>query len=145
KQDPASSDERMAGRAKLVQAQVMPLAERMTFLKDGNEAVSGITAVAAYGHTPGHMCFNIESAGKRLMLFADLTNHYVASLQKPEWHVVFDMDKDAAVASRKRILAMAAADKVATTGYHMPFPALGYVEQAGDAFRWVPASYQFML
>lgn len=30
-------------------------------------------------------------------------------------------------------------------GYHMPFPALGYVETRGDGFRWVPASYQFMM
>jgi hypothetical protein len=30
-------------------------------------------------------------------------------------------------------------------GYHMPFPAIGYVEEDGDGFRWVPTSYQFML
>ncbi|MEO0619964.1 MAG: MBL fold metallo-hydrolase [Pseudomonadota bacterium] len=143
KQDPNSSDTTMAGRAKLVQAQVVPLAEQMAFIKDGADVVSGITAVGAYGHTPGHTAFNIESNGQRVLLWADACNHYVASLQKPEWHVVFDMDKDAAIASRKKILGMVAADKIAATGYHMPFPAIGYVEAVGDAFRWVPATYQF--
>ena len=34
------------------------------------------------------------------------------------------------------------------TGYHMPFPAAGFVEAASGsedaAFRWVPTSYQFL-
>lgn len=140
-----SSDKRMQGRVKLVNAKVKPVAEKMTFLKGGNDVVTGITAIAAFGHTPGHMAYNIESNGQRLVLFADASNHYVASLQKPEWHVIFDMDKPAAVASRKKLLGMVAADKVAATGYHMPFPAIGYVEQQGDAFRWVPHSYQLDL
>lgn len=140
-----SSDKRMQGRVKLVNAKVKPVADKMTFIKGGNDVVSGITSIATFGHTPGHMAYNIESNGQRLVLWADACNHYVASLQKPEWHVIFDMDKDAAIASRKKILGMVAADKVAATGYHMPFPAIGYVEQQGDAFRWVAHSYQLDL
>jgi glyoxylase-like metal-dependent hydrolase (beta-lactamase superfamily II) len=137
-----SSDKNMQGRWKLVQAQVLPLAEKFTYLKGGKDVVTGITAIEAFGHTPGHMVYNIESNGKRLLLWGDACNHYVASLQKPEWHVIFDMDKDAAVATRKKILDMAAADKVPATGYHMPFPSVGYIEKVGDAHRWVPISYQ---
>jgi hypothetical protein len=40
---------------------------------------------------------------------------------------------------------MLAADKVPFIGYHMPFPAVGYVETRGDGFQYVPASYQLML
>jgi hypothetical protein len=40
---------------------------------------------------------------------------------------------------------MLAADGVPMIGYHMPFPALGFVEARGDGFRWVPASYQFQM
>jgi hypothetical protein len=29
-------------------------------------------------------------------------------------------------------------------GYHMPFPAMGFVEAAGDGYRWIPESYQLM-
>lgn len=59
--------------------------------------------------------------------------------------ISFDHDKSAAVLTRKRMLASVADEKIPTIGYHMPFPALGFVERSGDGFRWVPASYQFNL
>ncbi|WP_170333481.1 MBL fold metallo-hydrolase [Ruegeria arenilitoris] len=128
----------------LVAAKVTPLAEKMTFIEDGGEVASGITAVAAYGHTPGHTVYHLESNGQRLVLTADLANHYVWSFAHPEWEVRFDMDKAAATASRRNVLGMLAADKVPMIGYHMPFPAAGYVETRGDGFRFVPVSYQMM-
>lgn len=131
--------------AKLTQSNVVPFAEKMTFIKPGNDVVSGITAVDAAGHTPGHTAFHVESAGSRLMITADTANHYVMSLQKPDWHVRFDMDKDAAIAARKSVFGMIAADRIPFTGYHMPSPAVGYIEQMGEGFRYVPASYQLDL
>ncbi len=128
----------------LVAAKVTPLAEKMTFVEDGGEVASGITAVAAYGHTPGHTVYHLESNGQRLVLTADLANHYVWSFAHPEWEVRFDMDKAAATASRRNVLGMLAADKVPMIGYHMPFPAAGFVETRGEGFRFVPVSYQMM-
>ncbi len=128
----------------LVAAKVTPLAEKMSFLEDGGEVTSGITAVAAYGHTPGHTVYHLESNGQRLVLTADLANHYVWSFAHPEWEVRFDMDKAAATAARRNVLGMLAADKVPMIGYHMPFPAAGFVETRGDGFRFVPVSYQLM-
>ncbi len=126
----------------LVQANVVPLEEKMSFLGDGGLAASGVTAVGAFGHTPGHMAYHIESEGERLLLFADACNHYVMSMQKPDWHVRFDMDKEAAAATRRQLLGMVAADGIMATGYHMPFPAVGFVEAEGEGFRWNAASYQ---
>ncbi len=128
----------------LVAAKVTPLTEKMTFVEDGGEVASGITAVAAYGHTPGHTVYHLESNGQRLVLTADLANHYVWSFAHPEWEVRFDMDKAAATASRRNVLGMLAADKVPMIGYHMPFPAAGFVETRGEGFRFVPVSYQMM-
>ena len=140
-----SSNKSMVRRAQAVQNNVVPLAEKIEFIKPGADVVTGITSVKAFGHTPGHMCFHIESAGKRFLIFADVTNHYVVSLAKPDWHCVFDMDAEAAVVTRKKILDMIAADKIPSAGYHMPFPAVGYVEKRGAGYRWVPASYQLDL
>ncbi|MBH0239266.1 MBL fold metallo-hydrolase [Methylobrevis sp. L22] len=131
--------------AKLVQANVVPYAERMNFIEPGADIITGITAIEAFGHSPGHMAYNIESEGRRLVLTADTANHYVMSLQKPDWEVRFDMDKAKAAATRKSIFGMLAADKVPFVGYHMPFPAVGYVEPMGDGFRYVAAGYQFDL
>lgn len=140
-----SSNKAMVGRAKIVQSNVVPLADKMTFIKPGADVVAGITSVEAFGHTPGHMCYHIESDGKRFLIFADTTNHYVVSLAKPDWHCVFDIDAEAAVVTRKKILDMVAADKIPATGYHMPFPAVGYVDKKGTGYQWVPASYQLDL
>ena len=127
------------------EAKVRPLAEKMTFVGDGDGVAPGITAMAAFGHTPGHMIYHLESGGERLVVFADTANHYVWSLAHPDWEVKFDMDKAAAAATRKRVLGMLAADRVPFVGYHMPFPAAGYVAARGEGFEYVPVSYQFML
>lgn len=141
-----SSKDRLTGPteagAKLVQSNVVPLAEKMTFIEPGQDVVTGITSIDVSGHTPGMLAFNIQSEGKRIVLTADTVNHYAMSLQKPDWHVRFDMDKDKGVATRRKVLDMLAAEKVAFTGYHMPFPAIGYVEKVGDAFRWIAHTYQ---
>ncbi|WP_319546194.1 MBL fold metallo-hydrolase [Ruegeria conchae] len=128
----------------MVAAKVTPQAEKMTFLDDGGEVISGITAMAAHGHTPGHTVYHLESNGQRLVLTADLANHYVWSFARPEWPFSFDMDAAAATASRRNVLGMLAADKIPMIGYHMPFPAAGYVETRGEGFRFVPVSYQMM-
>lgn len=133
-----TDSERFAGNVK-------PLAEKMEFIGDGHAVASGITSVAAFGHTPGQMNFHLESNGARLLLMADTANHYVWSLAYPDWEVRFDQDKAAAAATRRKILGMVAADKIPLVGYHMPFPGMGYVEANGDGFRYVPVSYQLSL
>ncbi|HRK43877.1 MAG TPA: MBL fold metallo-hydrolase, partial [Gemmobacter sp.] len=126
-------------------AKVKPLASETTMLEDGGTVAGGITAMAAFGHSPGHMAYRIESEGKALILTGDTVNHYVFSLQRPDWEVRFDMDKAKAAATRKSLLGMIAADRLPFIGYHMPFPALGYLEAQGEGFRQVPASYQMTL
>ncbi|MFT7026793.1 MAG: glyoxylase-like metal-dependent hydrolase (beta-lactamase superfamily II), partial [Paracoccaceae bacterium] len=84
----------------MVNDMVKPLAEKTTFIKAGDSVASGIDAVAAHGHTPGHMAYHLQSEGRRLLIAADAANHYVVSLQRPDWHVRFDMDKEMAAATR---------------------------------------------
>ena len=131
--------------ARAVQANVVPLAEKMRFIGDGGEVAPGIAGMLAAGHTPGHMIFHLESEGRRLLLTADTANHYVASLRRPDWHVAFDMDRDAGAATRKRVFDMVAAERIPFLGYHMPFPAVGFAEKLDIGYRFVPASYQFLL
>jgi glyoxylase-like metal-dependent hydrolase (beta-lactamase superfamily II) len=121
---------------------VVPLADRMTFLKPGQDVVPGIRAVEAFGHSLGLLAYNVESEGKSVLIWGDVANHYVFSLQQPEWRVAFDDDKEQAVATRKRILEMVARDRTTVVGFHMPFPAVGFVEKLNGVYRWLPASYQ---
>jgi glyoxylase-like metal-dependent hydrolase (beta-lactamase superfamily II) len=126
-------------------AAVRPLADKTTYLDDAGSVTGGITAMAAFGHSPGHMIYLLESEGRQLAITADTANHYVWSLGYPDWEVKFDADKAAAAATRRTVFGMLAADRVPFIGYHMPFPGMGYVEAQGDGFRYVPASYQMML
>ncbi len=129
----------------LMAKKLEPLVEKFEFIKGGDTIASGITAMETFGHTPGHMAFMVESNGEQIALLADMTNHYVWSLAYPDWEVKFDMDKSAAAATRRKVLDMLATDKIPFIGYHMPFPATGYVETRGNGFKYVPTSYQLKL
>ena len=124
---------------------VRPLAEQFKMLDDGGAVASGVTAMATFGHTPGHMAYMIESDGAQLAICADFANHPVWSLAHPDWEVRFDMDKAAAAATRRTVLDMLATDSVPFIGYHMPFPSIGYVEKAGNGFAYAAHSYQLTL
>ena len=123
----------------------LPLADRSSFIKPGDEVAAGIRAVDVSGHSPGMMAYHVESEGKRLLIWADTCAHYVMAIQRPEWHLDVDDDKDKAVATRKRVLDMAAADGLFVTGYHMPFPGIGMIDKMADSYRWVPVGYQLDL
>ncbi len=125
---------------------VVPLANRATFIKPGDEVVPGIRAVDAFGHSPGLLDFTIESEGKRMINWADTCNHYVIAVQRPDIHLDVDDDKEKAVATRRRILDMVDKENLLVAGYHMPFPGIGYVEKGKDGvYRWVPHGYQMNL
>ncbi|MCA0032688.1 MBL fold metallo-hydrolase [Mesorhizobium sp. B263B2A] len=118
------------------------LADQATFIAPGDEVLPGVTAIDAAGHSPGLLAFLVESGGQRLLIWSDAFLHYVVSVQQPDWHADFDDDKQQAVETRKRLLKMAADQRLLVAGHHMPFPGLGYIESANGSFRWLPVSYQ---
>lgn len=134
-----------AGNAEAVAAKVLPLEDGLRLVEDGDEIVPGLIARAAFGHTPGMMMLELSSNGERLFLTADVFGQFVVSLQRPDWHVRFDMDKEAAVATRRKVASMLAEEQVPFTGYHLPFPAVGTVQRDGEGYRFVPESYRLLL
>jgi glyoxylase-like metal-dependent hydrolase (beta-lactamase superfamily II) len=123
----------------------LPLADRSRFVEPGDDIAPGIRAIDAAGHSPGMLAYHIESQGKRLLIWADTCVHYVMAIQKPDWHLDVDDDKEKATATRRRILAMAAAEKLFVAGFHMPFPGIGFIDETTNGYRWVPVSYQLNL
>ncbi|RCW83847.1 MBL fold metallo-hydrolase [Paracoccus lutimaris] len=125
-------------------ANVAPLAAKARQIADGDEIMPGIRAEGAYGHTPGHTTYLLESDGQKLLITGDTFNHYAYSVQRPGWHVRFDQDKEAGAATRARVLARLAGERIPCIGYHMPYPALAFIAPNGEgSFRFVPATYQF--
>ena len=50
----------------------------------------------------------------------------------------FDIDGAQAIATRQRIMDMAATDRLAVAGMHLDFPAFGHVARAGDGYAFIP-------
>lgn len=118
-----------------------PIAADVKKFKWGSEPTTGVTAVDASGHTPGHTAYVISSGNAKLMYVADLTNNPVLFARHPDWSAIFDEDAAKAVASRRRILDMAATEKLQLSFYHANFPATGFVTKQGNGFTYVPASW----
>ncbi|GHV42786.1 MBL fold metallo-hydrolase [Spirochaetia bacterium] len=108
-------------------------------ISGGAEILPGIRAAAAFGHTPGHTVFLLESNGEKLLIWGDLMHVQGIQFPLPDTSVSYDTDPIAAAASRRQILDYAAKNKVPIAGMHLTYPALGQVESAGAGYRFVPA------
>jgi glyoxylase-like metal-dependent hydrolase (beta-lactamase superfamily II) len=114
-----------------------------TLAGDGHEVAPGVTMMRTPGHTDGHMSIRVESGGKSLIALGDCLTNAHASFAHPEWKLTRDVIKDVAVDTRKRMLDMAAEDRIAVLGYHFPFPGVGHVARDGGGYRFIPALWRF--
>lgn len=142
------SDERMAAAPEAarpgfqnVRRVFGPIAGQVRRFAPGAELAPGITSVAAHGHSPGHCVFTVASGSGRLLFLADTGNHPALFVRHPDWSAVFDMDADAARATRRRLLDMAATERLQVAFYHAPFPATGFVVRDGNGYQWVPVAW----
>lgn len=56
-------------------ANLRPYQERIGFVADGEEALPGVVARLAAGHSPGQTMYEITSSGQRLLHWADVAHH----------------------------------------------------------------------
>jgi glyoxylase-like metal-dependent hydrolase (beta-lactamase superfamily II) len=107
-------------------------------LVDGGwEIATGVTMIAAPGHTPGNAIVRIESEGEILLSVADLF-YQPENLVTEGWVSQYDYDPKVVVGTRRRVLDQAASDRSLLMAYHLPFPGLGRVHRTGSAWQWVP-------
>jgi glyoxylase-like metal-dependent hydrolase (beta-lactamase superfamily II) len=105
-----------------------------------SEIVSGISPIAAYGHTPGHTIFLVENGKDKLLITADFLHVALVQFPNPDISATYDMDGQAAAATRRQIMDYAAKNKIPIGGMHMVYPAVGMVEADGTGFKFVPAN-----
>ncbi len=115
------------------------LGERTERFAWGDEILPGIAAVQADGHTPGHTAFDIRSDGQRMLYVGDITNNPLIFARNPDWQAAFDILPDRAVETRRRLLDMAAAERLHLFFFHAPFPSHGYVAKVGERYEYLPA------
>jgi glyoxylase-like metal-dependent hydrolase (beta-lactamase superfamily II) len=51
--------------------------DRLHMMRDGQEVLPGVVAMAAPGHTPGHTVYRLQSGDEVLLLAGDLAHHHV--------------------------------------------------------------------
>jgi glyoxylase-like metal-dependent hydrolase (beta-lactamase superfamily II) len=118
------------------------IAKQITRFEPSAEVAPGIETLAAPGHTPGHTVFAIHSGDQSLMVLGDTAQHPAVFARHPDWQAAFDIDGDAAVATRKKLFDRAAADRMLVTGYHFPFPACGHLVKTASGYEHVPVLWQ---
>ena len=109
--------------------------------EDEYEVAPGVVVSRTGGHTPGHSVVRLASGGDRLMFAGDPV--FPVGFEHPEWHNGFEHDPEEATRVRIRLLRELAATGSTLVATHMPFPSVGHVAVAGDAFRWVPAIWDY--
>jgi len=109
---------------------------------NGSESiVDGMQLVPLPGHTPGHTGYEFSSKGQKILFCGDIIHAQRVQLQHPEVTAVFDIDQNAAAATRLQLLPKLAREDVLIAGPHMPFPALGRLRKEGSAYSWVPVVF----
>ena len=100
--------------------------------------LSGITPIAAYGHTPGHTIFLIEDSKEKFLVIADLLHVALVQFPVPEISATYDVDQKMAASTRRQVLDYAAKNKIPVGGMHIVYPGIGDVSADGEGFKFTP-------
>lgn len=122
------------------------VAKRVQTFKDGAELVPGVVAVTAPGHTVGHTMVRIApSGGGQLLIWTDIAHSTALQFPEPERSIAYDLEPPKAIATRKKVMDMAATDRLMIAGTHIGFPGVGHVAKAGTGYAFVPVSWNASL
>ncbi|RTE94043.1 MBL fold metallo-hydrolase [Bradyrhizobium sp. LVM 105] len=119
---------------KMYGSQIRPFEEQ-------HEVAPGVVVRRTGGHTPGHSVVRVASGGEALTFAGDAV--FAVGFDQPEWHNGFEHDPEEAARVRIRLLREIAQSGELLVATHMPFPSVGHVAAAGDAFRWVPVFWDY--
>jgi glyoxylase-like metal-dependent hydrolase (beta-lactamase superfamily II) len=120
-----------------VRKNLPPIQDRLDLIEREREILPGIQAIAASGHTLGHMALAISSRGEELLYISDTVLHPI-HLEQPEWCAAVDFAPDQVTATRRRIFNRAVAEEALVLAFHFPFPGLGHIVQKGEGWGWQP-------
>ena len=110
------------------------------------EVFPGVTAEPIPGHTPGHTAYRIASKGEQLLIWGDIVHIPDIQTRRPDVYMEPDVDGAAAIAMRKRVFDMVAADRLLAAGMHMHFPGFLNLNRRPDGgYELVPEIWKQML
>jgi len=115
--------------------------KRVQTFKDGAELAPGITAVTAPGHTVGHTMVRVANGDGQLLIWTDIVHSTALQFPEPERGIAFDLEPPKAIATRKKVMDMAATDRLLIAGTHIGFPGVGHVAKASSGYAFVPVPW----
>lgn len=108
--------------------------DAVTLFDDGQEILPGIAARGTFGHTPGHMSFELRNGSEALMVIGDaITNHHIA-FANPKWPQASDQDPELGAATRAALIDQIATEQMPFIGFHFPEGGLGRAERKDGAY-----------
>lgn len=110
--------------------------DMVTLIQPGAEVLPGVMSHASFGHTPGHMSFEIRSGSEAVMVVGDAIGNAHIAMARPDWPSGSDQDQDMGIATRSRLLDQLANDKMLMLGFHLPGGGIGRVERRGDGYHF---------
>ncbi|MGE0748886.1 MAG: MBL fold metallo-hydrolase [Rhodospirillales bacterium] len=116
---------------------VLPVVEagRAVLVDDDFQLDDTVWLSPSPGHSPGHVCVNVQSNGVRAVFTGDMMHHALQCIE-PDWSTVFCSDPALAARSRRRCLDDYAGRDVVVLPTHFPAPTAGRVVGAGAAWRF---------
>lgn len=138
--DAAGDEDRVKSNRARTGINLKPYLDRLRRLREGEEYL-GFVPMLAPGHTPGHTCYLLAApTGGGFLALGDVVHLSAIQIAHPQIALTYDLDKDTATRSRRRILDMAASERLAIAGAHVNAPGFGYVVRRGTAFAFDPAA-----
>jgi len=109
----------------------------ISVFNDGEEILPGVGARACFGHTPGHMAFEVRAGSEAVMILGDSIGDGHVAFEHPEWPTGADQDPDTAAVSRQSLLDQMASEHMRLVGFHLTGNGIGRVERKSGAYRYV--------
>ena len=111
--------------------------ENVKTIKTSEEIISGIYPVPLPGHTPGHSGFRIDDGNTSFVQMGDVLHTPNLQLADPNISVLFDIDVEQGLKSRKHAFDMVCNDRIICSGGDILEPKFGYLDKFGNGYKYV--------
>lgn len=139
--DAAPADKKPAFQGAMAMLNPYIAAGKFKPFDGATELVPGVVAEPAYGHTPGHTVYRVESKGQKMVVIGDLMHVAAVQFPQPQVTVQFDTDQKRAAAAREKVYADSAKHGVLLAVAHVSFPGMGHIRPEGTGYAYFPVNY----
>lgn len=116
---------------------LLAIEDKISFFAPEQEILPGVYSQASFGHTPGHMSFEVRSGNESVMIIGDAIGNHHVSFENPEWEINSDQDRAQGAKARTLLLDQLASHKMRMIGYHLPNNGVGYAEKTGNSYKFI--------